>query len=110
MNAQDTRDGVSQGEAGRIDIPGRVEELPAEEVGPTVRQQGGGDGSGGAANDTPSEPVDCGKMLASELEQCVFIKKERHRRSAVGTCGFYGRSVDPGSSLPWRRNHFSGNV
>ena len=37
LNAQDTRDGVSQGGGGRIDIPGRVEELPAEEVDPTGR-------------------------------------------------------------------------
>ena len=97
MNAQDTRDGVSQGGAGRIDISSRVEELPAEEAGPTIRQQGDGDGSGSPADDTPSEPVDRGKMLASELEQCV---KERRRRSAVERCGVDGRNVDPGSSLP----------
>ena len=110
LNAQDTRDGVSQGGGGRIDIPGRVEELPAEEVGPTVRQQGGGDGSGGAADGTPSESVDRGKMVSSGAGAVSIMTKGRRRRSAVGTCGFDGRSVDPGRSLPWRWNHFSGGI
>ena len=77
LNTQDTRDGVSQGGGGRIDIPGRVEELPAEEVGPTGRQQGGGDGdgSGGAADGTPREFVDRGKCLLRDLEQYVSSRR-----------------------------------